>query len=108
MAQVTHKKPSKYAGKTVRFKEFPLGYFTGQNNHLSGREVMVLDWADRMLNRPIFSEGGQVVPVLAKYLYHCGLNHNTIPVDEEVLSVELICDGFGIGYLAHISELELP
>lgn len=90
-----HKKPSEYAGKTVKLKPTVVG--------MRGKLFEVEDYWDRVDGKSWMACVGNMA--VLSYSIRAGVSNNlgiTIPLDNEVLYGKLE----GMGYLVHVCELD--
>lgn len=88
-----HGESSTLAGKDVQIKE--------SANELGGSKIKIEDWWDIVGGISWMNANGN--PACMNYAMRTGFSSIHIPIDDEVLYGKIN----GLGYLVHISELEI-
>ncbi len=90
---MNHQSPSPLAGKEVKIKK--------ESADLGGKTLRVEDYWDRIAGKSWRNSDGN--PAALGYAMRTGLGDMRIPNDDEVVYGKI----GGLGYLVHLSELEL-
>ena len=94
-----HETKSSLAGKKVKIKA---GVTHRQVPDFDQKEIEIEDWHDRIMGKSwMFCDGN---PACLIYAMRTAFSKNPVPTDDEVLYGKID----GLGYLVHISELEIP
>lgn len=92
---------SPYAGVVVKTRE-NVGTDPMTKMPLGNKDFIVEDWWENISGKSWMVSNGN--PAALCYAFRTGMNHATVPLDNDVLYGKID----GLGYIFHVCELELP